>query len=66
MSTEEYVAPSAQTKALTGSWSLVTTVRRGFAGLKHSYGGTVPVEVVARRRAANRLARVSRRKNRGK
>lgn len=66
MSEVEYVAPSAQTKAIVGSWSLVTTVRRGYAGLKHSYGGTVSEAVVARRRAANRVARASRRKNRGK
>lgn len=32
---------------------------------KHVYGGTVPPAVIARRRAKNRVARVSRRKNRG-
>lgn len=31
---------------------------------KHVYGGTVPPKVVARRRAANKVARVSRRHNR--
>lgn len=34
--------------------------------LRHVYGGTVPPEVVARRRARNRVARKSRRINRGK
>jgi hypothetical protein len=31
---------------------------------KHIYGGTVPPAVVARRRAANKVARASRRANR--
>jgi hypothetical protein len=31
---------------------------------KHVYGGTVPPAVVARRRAANKVARKSRRANR--
>ena len=31
---------------------------------KHIYGGTVPPEIVARRRAANKMARKSRRANR--
>ena len=31
---------------------------------KHVYGGTVPDDVIARRRAANRVARASRRVNR--
>lgn len=31
---------------------------------KHIYGGTVPAEVVARRRAANRAARAARRMHR--
>lgn len=33
-------------------------------GLRHIYAGTVPPDVVARRRAANRVARKSRRTNR--
>lgn len=33
---------------------------------KHVYAGTVPAHVVARRRAKNRRARVSRRVNRGR
>jgi hypothetical protein len=32
---------------------------------KHVYGGTVPPEIVAKRRAANKRARASRRINRG-
>lgn len=32
---------------------------------KHIYMGTVPAKVKARRRAANKVARVSRRRNRG-
>lgn len=32
---------------------------------KHIYGGTVPPAVVAKRRAANKVARKSRRANRG-
>lgn len=32
---------------------------------KHIYAGTVPAHVKARRRAKNKVARVSRRKNRG-
>jgi hypothetical protein len=32
---------------------------------KHVYAGTVPAHVKARRRAANKVARVSRRINRG-
>lgn len=34
-------------------------------GFRHIYAGTVPTKVKARRRAANRVARASRRKNRG-
>ena len=34
-------------------------------GRKHVYGGTVPAAVVAKRRAANKVARRSRRINRG-
>jgi hypothetical protein len=33
---------------------------------KHVYGGTVPPAKVARRRAANKVARKSRRQNRGR
>ena len=33
---------------------------------KHVYAGTVPAKEIARRRAANKVARVSRRKNRSK
>lgn len=32
---------------------------------RHVYGGTVPPQTVARRRAANKAARLSRRVNRG-
>lgn len=34
-------------------------------GRKHVYGGTVPEAEVRRRRAANKVARASRRHNRG-
>lgn len=34
-------------------------------GGKHIYGGTVDPKEIARRRAANKVARASRRKNRG-
>ena len=33
---------------------------------KHIYGGTVSPKVIARRRAANKVASASRRKNRGR
>lgn len=33
---------------------------------KHVYGGTVPQKEIVRRRAANKVARVSRRKNRSR
>lgn len=39
------------------------TILRSLQG-KHIYAGTVPPKVVARRRAANKVARVSRRHNR--
>ena len=35
-----------------------------WSALQHIYGGTVPKATVARRRAANRVARVSHRINR--
>lgn len=38
---------------------------QGFTGAKHVYAGTVPDHVIARRRAANKVARASRRTNRG-
>ena len=33
---------------------------------KHVYGGTVPPATIAKRRAANKIARRSRRQNRGR
>lgn len=44
--------------------SLVTLAALNRSG-QHIYGGTVPAHVVARRRAANKVARASRRANRG-
>ena len=47
----------AKTKGQRGKYFLVPQT-------KHVYGGTVPFETVQRRRAANRVARKSRRVNR--
>lgn len=33
-------------------------------GRKHNYGGTVPVKVIAKRRAKNKVAKASRKANR--
>lgn len=46
-------------------WGLSILVGLGAAG-KHVYGGTVPPETVTKRRAANRVARKSRKVNRGR
>lgn len=47
------------------TWGLTILVGLGRAG-KHVYGGTVPAETVTKRRQANRVARKSRKVNRGR
>ena len=41
-------------------------ILRALGGMSHVYAGTVPAKVTARRRAANKVAAASRRKNRGR
>lgn len=48
-----------QTQARWWSWSVLVN-----KGLKHSYAGTVPAAVKAKRRAANKVAKASRKANR--
>lgn len=45
--------------------SFARSILGGLQSHQHIYGGTVPPEVVARRRAKNKQARKSRRQNRG-
>lgn len=47
------------------SWTIVSTFGRGNGfGRKHSYEGTVSNTVKAKRRAADRVAKASRKRNR--
>lgn len=47
------------------SWTIVSTFGRGSGfGRKHSYEGTVPDHIKAKRRAANKVAKASRKRNR--
>lgn len=48
-----------QTQARWWSWSVLVN-----KGLKHSYAGTLPAAVKAKRRAANKVAKASRKVNR--
>lgn len=46
-------------------WSVYSrAILGGLQNSKHVYAGTVPPNVIARRRAANKVARASRRANR--
>jgi hypothetical protein len=60
----EYVGPTQEQKDRLLSWTTRSTFGTPWNGPKHSYEGTVTLEEKDRRRAANKVARASRRGNR--
>lgn len=57
----EYAEPTEEQKKRTFFWSILVDRKQ-----KHSYQGTVPAHVKAKRRARGKVAKASRKVNRGK